>query len=102
MLNIARVLTIEPTNGVRPAIDPLFRAAASEYGARVIGVILTGTLDDGTAGLLAVKSFHGVAVVQDPDDADYSGMPQSAIENVDVDHIVPLSGIGPLLVRLVR
>lgn len=89
-------------NGVRPSVDPLFRTAASEYGPRVIGVILTGTLDDGTAGLLAVKSFHGIAVVQDPDDADYSGMPQSAIQHVEVDHIVPLSGIGPLLVRLVR
>ncbi len=89
-------------NGHRPAVDPLFRSAAAAYGSRVIGVILTGTLDDGTAGLVAVKQRGGLAVVQDPDDAFYSGMPRSAIENVDVDHIVPLSEIPALLLRLVN
>lgn len=86
----------------RPAIDPLFRSAAAAFGSRVIGVILTGTLNDGTAGLYAVKRCGGVAVVQDPTDAAQPDMPQSAINNVAVDHVVPLAALGPLLGRLVR
>ena len=88
-------------NAARPAVDPLFRSAARAYGTRVIGVILTGNLDDGTSGLLAIKSAGGVAVVQDPDDALYAGMPTSAVRHVAVDHVVPLSEIAPLLTRLV-
>jgi two-component system, chemotaxis family, protein-glutamate methylesterase/glutaminase len=88
-------------NRHRPAVDPTLRSAALTYGPRVIGVILTGALDDGTAGLLAVKRRGGIAVVQDPKDALYPSMPQNAIEYVDVDHIVPLSQIASLLKRLV-
>jgi two-component system chemotaxis response regulator CheB len=87
-------------NRFRPAIDPLFRSAAQTYGARVIGIILTGWLDDGTAGLWAVKERGGTTVVQHPDDAFAPAMPLSAIKHVEVDHIVPMHEIAPLLVRL--
>ena len=87
-------------NRFRPAIDPLFRSAAQVYGPNAIGVVLTGNLDDGTAGLWAIKQLGGVAVVQHPDDAMFPSMPQSALEHVNADHVVPLADIAPLLVRL--
>jgi two-component system chemotaxis response regulator CheB len=85
----------------RPGIDPLFRSAAVAHGAGVIGVVLTGLLDDGTAGLRAIKKCGGVSVVQDPKDAAYSGMPLSALDNVNVDYCVPIADMGPLLTALV-
>ncbi|MBC8009562.1 MAG: chemotaxis protein CheB [Burkholderiales bacterium] len=87
-------------NRHRPAIDALFRSAAEAYGPRVTGVVLTGHLDDGTAGLNSVKTHGGVAIVQDPKDSLAPGMPESALRNVQVDHCVPLAEIGPLLVSL--
>jgi two-component system chemotaxis response regulator CheB len=89
-------------NRSRPAIDPLFRSAAAAHGPHVVGVILTGMLDDGTAGLAAVKERGGTTVVQDPKDALYSSMPSSALEHVGADFVVPVSEIAPLLVRLVK
>ncbi len=87
-------------NGVRPAIDPLFRSAAREYGSRVVAVVLTGSLDDGTAGLAAVKNAGGIAVVQDPAEAFAPSMPRSAMEYVPVDHVLPLRELGVLLSSL--
>jgi two-component system, chemotaxis family, protein-glutamate methylesterase/glutaminase len=88
-------------NRHRPAIDPLFRTAAESYGNRVIGVVLCGMLDDGTAGLAIIKSCGGTAIVQDPASTLYKGMPQSASEHVEVDYLLPPSQIAPTLVSLV-
>lgn len=95
-----RVLRGPKENRHRPAIDPLFRSAAWTYGPRVVGVVLSGTLDDGAAGLWAVRSAGGVAVVQDPADALYSEMPTSALMAFNVDHVLPVEEIGSLLAKL--
>jgi two-component system chemotaxis response regulator CheB len=87
-------------NANRPAIDPMFRTAALAYGDRVIGVLLTGNLDDGTAGFFAIKRRNGTTVVQDPTDAMFPSMPASAIEFGVVDHVAALDEIPALLVRL--
>lgn len=87
-------------NYCRPAIDPLFRSAAAACGADTIGVVLTGYLDDGTVGLQAVKARGGLAIVQDPADAEAPDMPASALKYVDVDLKLGVHQIGPALVRL--
>jgi two-component system, chemotaxis family, protein-glutamate methylesterase/glutaminase len=89
-------------NRSRPGIDPLFRSAAVAFGPRVIGVLLTGYLDDGTAGLIAIHRCGGISVVQDPKDAAYPDMPQNALNNTKIDHCLPLAALGPLLVGLVQ
>ncbi len=89
-------------NGFRPAVDPLFRTAARAFGARVIGVILTGGLDDGTLGLAHIKEHGGIAVVQDPQEAVFPSMPLSALAHVKVDHVISVVEMAPLLSRLVR
>ncbi len=96
-----KVLRGPKENRHRPAIDPLFRSAAYVYGPRVIAVLLTGVLDDGAAGLRAVKQRGGVVVVQDPKDAAYPQMPRNGLEHVAADHVVPVDHIAQLLVELV-
>jgi two-component system chemotaxis response regulator CheB len=87
-------------NHYRPAADALFRSAAVAFGPAVVGVVLTGLLHDGTAGLEFIKRCGGLAVVQDPDDAEYPSMPETAMRNVAVDHIVRLNQMGALLTNL--
>jgi two-component system chemotaxis response regulator CheB len=99
--NTIRLTKGPKENGFRPAVDPLFRTAAHEKGRQVIGVVLSGSLDDGTLGLADIKKAGGIAVIQDPDDAHFPSMPSSALRNVEVDHIATADEIPALLVRLV-
>lgn len=87
-------------NRFRPAVDPLFRSAAYIYGPQVIGIVLSGALDDGTAGLWTIKSRGGIAIVQDPADAEVPSMPQNAMAAVKTDYCVSVSEMGPLLAAL--
>lgn len=96
-----RVVRGPRENRTRPAVDPLFRSAALAFGPRVIGVVLSGTLDDGAAGLATIRAAGGVAVVQDPEEAMYPGMPSAAIRVAGADHCVPAGRIGPTIVELV-
>ncbi|PJJ17368.1 two-component system chemotaxis response regulator CheB [Janthinobacterium sp. 67] len=103
--NLAGQAMVELTRGpkenhTRPAIDPLFRSAAAAFGPKVVGVILSGYLDDGTAGLQAIKACGGRALVQEPQDAVAPSMPQSAIDHAEVDWRLPSAEIGPALLAL--
>jgi two-component system chemotaxis response regulator CheB len=89
-------------NGFRPAVDPLFRTAARAYGPRVIGVVLSGGLDDGAEGLLYIKRAGGYAIVQDPNEAYVPSMPQAAIKSVEVDHVLTIREMPEVLSRLTR
>jgi two-component system chemotaxis response regulator CheB len=96
----ARLVHGPKENHCRPAIDPLFRSAATVFGSRTIGVVLSGYLDDGTVGLQAIKACGGLVLVQDPADAEASDMPSSALKHVDVDQVLSVSEIGSTLLEL--
>ncbi len=89
-------------NWLRPAIDPLFRTAARAYRSRVLGIVLSGMLGDGTAGLESVKSEGGKAIVQDPKEAQFGSMPLRAMRAVSVDFVLPAAEIGQKLLALVQ
>jgi two-component system chemotaxis response regulator CheB len=89
-------------NGHRPAIDPMFRSAAVAFGPRVVGIVLTGNLDDGTSGLAAIKRHGGLSLVQSPEDALFPSMPQSAIEHMVVDRVAPIRNMWPVIDALIR
>lgn len=97
---VMRLVRGPTENGHRPAIDPLFRSAADAYGSRVVGIVLSGVLDDGTDGLLAVARSGGLTAVQAPDDALYPAMPQSALDNVPIDVVAPARELGGAIQRL--
>lgn len=95
-------LTRGPREGrVRPSVDVLFRSAAASFGTAVVGAVLSGSLDDGTAGLWAIRERGGLALVQHPDTATHRSMPQSAIEHVDIDHVVPMHAMAGVMADLV-
>jgi two-component system chemotaxis response regulator CheB len=89
-------------NRSRPAIDPLFRSAAVVFGNKVIGILLTGYLDDGTAGMIAINRCGGICIVQDPADAEYPDMPTNALNQLKVDFCIPLLEMGGLLYELLN
>ncbi len=88
-------------NGHRPAADALFRTAAAAYGSRVIGVVLSGYQNCGTAGMMSIKARGGLGVVQDPGSAQVPDMPRSVVDHVKVDYVVPPADMAGLLTRLV-
>ena len=90
----------ERVNYARPAIDVLFETAADAFGPELIGMVLTGANDDGSRGLKKIKDLGGLAIVQDPETAVAEIMPRAAIAAVEVDHILPLDEIGPLLRKI--
>jgi two-component system chemotaxis response regulator CheB len=98
--NFVRVTKGPKENRFRPAVDPLFRSAAYTFGERVIGVVLSGALDDGTSGLWIIKERGGLAIVQDPKEATVSAMPLNALREVKVDYTLPVAQIGPTLAKL--
>jgi two-component system, chemotaxis family, protein-glutamate methylesterase/glutaminase len=94
-------LSVDPhVSFARPSIDVLFESAADVFGRHLIGIVLTGANFDGSEGLKRVKERGGLAIVQEPDEAEASQMPRAALAATEVDHVVPLDGIGPLLAQL--
>ena len=89
-------------NRSRPAIDPLFRSAAVAFGNRVTGIVLSGYLDDGTAGMISIQRCGGTCIIQDPADAEYPDMPANALSQVKPDHCVPLAEMGAVLSLLME
>ena len=89
-------------NHTRPAVDPLFQSAARVYNSRVVGIVLSGMLDDGTAGLQEIKRQGGAALAQNPQEALFRSMPQSAVEHVALDYVLPVSEMGAVLRRLAQ
>jgi two-component system chemotaxis response regulator CheB len=85
---------------LRPAINPLFRSAAQVYGERVIGLLLSGMLDDGVEGLEAIKRYGGLAIVQTPAEARFPDMPRNALAKVEIDYCLPVAQIRDLIMRL--
>jgi two-component system chemotaxis response regulator CheB len=84
-------------NRWRPSIDVLFRAAAAAYSTRAIGVVLTGLLNDGTTGMLAIKRSGGTCIVQDPNEAEYPDMPLSVLDNMEVNYCISLAEMGEVI-----
>jgi two-component system chemotaxis response regulator CheB len=95
-----RIIHGPKENRHRPAVDPLFRSAASVYRSRVVGVVLTGNLDDGTAGLSAIKTCGGTTIVQDPAEALFPDMPANALRNATVDYQLSINQIAEVLTDL--
>ena len=87
-------------NNARPCVNTLFRTAAITYGNRVAGIVLTGALNDGTVGLWEIKRHGGIAIVQDPAEAPYPSMPQSALDSVQIDYVLKMGDMAPLLSKL--
>jgi len=87
-------------NGFRPAADPLFRTAAETYGPRVVGIVLSGGLDDGSLGLREIKEHGGVTIVQDPEEALHPSMPRSAMKSVEIDYVLSVRAMAAMLVEL--
>jgi two-component system chemotaxis response regulator CheB len=91
-----------PENRFRPSIDVLFRSAAAHYGERAVGIILTGLLNDGSAGMWAIRESGGHCIVQDPNEAEYPDMPVSVLETMEVDHVASLRKIGGILRNIIE
>ena len=89
-------------NRWRPSIDVLFRSAAAAYSTRAIGVVLTGLLNDGTTGMLAIKRSGGTCIVQDPNEAEYPDMPLSVLDNMEVDYCITLAQMGEVISGITR
>lgn len=95
--SVIRVIKGPHENRWRPSIDVLFRSAAASYNSKTTGIILTGMLDDGTSGMSAIKRCGGICIVQEPEEAEFSDMPTSVLNHVEVDYRVPISDIGYIL-----